>query len=218
MLDQPVAGLTSKELFMGLFGLSATPLEFGGRARNTFLWGFHSVGQLPSLSFSYTAGSYGRNRTPPSLVLGGYDATRLDPKTTLQLDIRNTSVADAYEFEVYISSIAIVSETNTEPSGYVEVDVPAYIYSVVPGVRLPLAVCKAFEDKLRLKWDELAKLDLLHPNEHNWLLETNPSIVVTISFSRNGKPGNRNFTLPFSAFDLRADYPLVENQTGYFPL
>jgi hypothetical protein len=39
-----------------------------------------------ALSFSYTAGSYSRD-VAPSLVLSGYDLTRFNPRTTLEVGI-----------------------------------------------------------------------------------------------------------------------------------
>jgi hypothetical protein len=61
--DHSVAGLASKTFFMTLFGLSNAAFKLGEGATTTFLTNSCTAGSgsfLPSLSLSYTAGSYAR--------------------------------------------------------------------------------------------------------------------------------------------------------------
>jgi hypothetical protein len=52
---------------------------------------------------------------------------------------------------------------------------------------------------------------------HQQLLSKNPSVTLTINAAVSGGPGF-NVTLPYAAFDLTAEYPLVSNSSLYFPL
>jgi hypothetical protein len=96
--EQAVAGVTSSKFMHGVFGLSNEPPDLSGipfKARtgttlNATLATFQSAHLVASNSFSYTAGSIGRNSTP-SLVFGGHDTSRVTPGSILQVDIRNIS-------------------------------------------------------------------------------------------------------------------------------
>jgi hypothetical protein len=104
-----VAGMDSRDFPMALFALSNMNVNYGGLStRATFLSHFAGVGAISSVSFSYTAGSYDRTNatvgTPPSLVLGGYDATRFDESTTMRVNITTaTSLSNPYQFALNVT-------------------------------------------------------------------------------------------------------------------
>jgi hypothetical protein len=111
LAHQTVAGMTSETFFVSFFGLSNVAFNLGEGKTTTFLANFQiAAHQIPSLSLSYTAGSYARNWTP-SLVLGGYDSTRFDPTTSLEVDLRDTTaLSDPYQLMINFTAITIKSD------------------------------------------------------------------------------------------------------------
>jgi hypothetical protein len=246
--DQLIAGTSSKDFNIGLLGLSNKALNLGGELRNTFLGTFRSANITSGTGFSYTAGSVGRdatwylpsqreavamnstlpsiphsltrNSTPPSLVLGGYDASRIDIQSTLQVDIASNSALSAtYPFFVNLTSITFTGSDKQWHNGSVDSlgSVAIYIDSAVPQLWLPLSACLIFEQVFGLEWNETAQLYLMNSTQHSRLLQLNTSVTFSLHSSRHTRTV-RSFTLPYAAFDLRVTYPLVETESYYFPL
>jgi hypothetical protein len=84
--------------------------------------------------------------------------------------------------------------------------------SVLSQMWLPLEACKIFEDTFDLTWNDTAEAYVLNQTTHERLVHLNPSVTFTISSDKDGPA--RNFTLPYSAFDLQMGDP----PTPYFPL
>lgn len=230
LAQRTVAGMDSKDFFMALFGLSNTDISIGTRGRvSTFLSAYRNNELIASNSFSYTAGAYGRNKTPPSLILGGYDRSRVDLSKTLEADIRNTTTSsDPFQFPVHVDSIVIASDPDVDPNRYsiyrgseplsIDSDLTVYIDPVIPQLRLPLSVCDGIAKAFRLVWNETAQLYLMNQSTHDWFIKSNMSIVLSLYSSPSTRDKVSNFTLTSSAFDLRATWPLVETESYYFPL
>lgn len=92
----------------------------------------------------------------------------------------------------------------------------ALIDSTVPYLWLPQDACQLFETAFGISWDPLRNLYLVNDTLHDALVKENPSVVFTLANSLNGP--SVNITLPYASFDLVANYPLVKNQSRYFPL
>jgi hypothetical protein len=226
---QTVAGTDSKTFFMALFGLSNEAFTLAGRESTSFQsrW---SDGQksLLGASLSYTAGCFARG-WPASLVLGGYDSTRFDPTTTLEINLRNnTSLTDTNQFTVNVTAITIMfdrtisSDNNDDNPQDVPVNVEAgmtvNIDPVTPQIWLPQSACDAFERAFRLQWDDNASLYFVNQSTHDWLLQTNQSVMFSLSSSRSNSVV-QNYTLPYrTVFDLNITYPYVDSWSYYFPL
>jgi hypothetical protein len=223
--NQTVAGAVSRDFFMTLFGLSNAAINLGRGKIVTLLTNFRKSAAIPSTSFSYTAGSHGRRRSPPSLVLGGYDTTRFDPLTTLQVDVRDTTeVSDPYQLAVNITAITLRpspdEKANSDMSTiltYNESGMTVNIDPVTAQMWLPIQICKAFEKALGLEWNDTRQLYLVNASRHDWLVRMNHSVTFSLGSSRSNG-AIKNFTLPYSAFDLNVTYPLVERGSYYFPL
>jgi hypothetical protein len=220
-----VAGVVSRDFFMTLFGLSNAAFNLGKGKTVTFLTNFRKFAQIPSISFSYTAGSYGRRDSPPSLVLGGYDTTRFDPSTTLQVDIRDTTeVSDPYQLAVNITAITLTRSPGEKINGdmstiltYNKSGMTVNIDSVTAQIWLPILICEEFERVLGIEWDYTRQLYLVNASRHDWLVQMNHSVTFSLSSSRSSG-AIKNFTLPYAAFDLNVTYPLVDTWSYYFPL
>lgn len=76
-----IAGIATKDFFLGHFGLSPYALNFTdvNAPVPSTLQALKQQGQIPSLSWGYTAGaSYSPKKTSGSLTLGGYDQSRFE--------------------------------------------------------------------------------------------------------------------------------------------
>jgi hypothetical protein len=93
------------------------------------------------------------------------------------------------------------------------------IDTITPQIWLPTEICEIFERAFDLKWDENLQLYLVDHATRSRLLQENPSVVFLLGADVGGSAATyKNFTLPYSAFDLRLGPPLVTNTTYYFPL
>jgi hypothetical protein len=179
----------------------------------------------PSTSWSYTAGNQyrksldlasnnctdcltGLDKVLGSLTLGGYDSSKFIPNTVSfpfnQQDARDLTV-----------SIDSITKTNASASlSLLPTATSAFIDSTVAQIWLPTAACILFESAFNLTWNDDAQLYLVTDSQHQRLLTENANITFTLSNFQD----KVNITLPYSAFDLTAQYPLVNNDTRYFPL
>lgn len=90
------------------------------------------------------------------------------------------------------------------------------IDSTLTQMWLPLEACKAFEDSFGIVWNETAQLYLLNDTTQENLQRLNPVVNITI---RESEQRSVTFSLPYTAFDLTATAPLVEESSSpYFPL
>lgn len=235
LTDGMVAGMDSKDFSTALFALSNMEVNFGGLStKATLISKFASESVISSLSFSYTAGSYDRTNAtagmPPSLVLGGYDASRFDASTIMRVNItKAVSLSNPYQFAVNVASITLHSKDGIDTSDdtYVPSDTPlsdstlaVYVDSVTPYLWLPLSACEVFEKVFRLTWNETAQLYLINSTSRDWLLRHPKSVTFSFSSTQTTPSGSgiKNFTLSSSALDLRVAWPLVETEGYYFPL
>lgn len=92
--------------------------------------------------------------------------------------------------------------------------ISAFIDSTVSQIWLPQEACTLFEKAFNLTWNSDAQLYLVSDSQHRNLLTENANVTFTLSNFKD----KVNVTLPYSAFDLVAQYPLVSNDTRYFPL
>lgn len=92
-----------------------------------------------------------------------------------------------------------------------------FIDSTDPNLWLPDEVCDAFEDAFGLTVDETSGLYLVNDTHHTTLLNSDAEVSFRLSDVTTGGDSVR-IVLPYNAFDLTAEYPLVENSSYYFPL
>lgn len=91
-----------------------------------------------------------------------------------------------------------------------------FIDSTVPYIYLPLEACKRFEQIFGLIWDPLMNMYTVDDKLHRSLTVRNPNFTFTLGDSEVGP--TVDIVLPYASFDLLASYPLVPNNTRYFPL
>lgn len=214
--NQVLAGIITNNFYIGMFGANPKPTNYSGTEANqqdSYVTTLKKQNLIPSISFGYTAGAqYRLKKVLGSLILGGYDQSRLVPNP-LSISFAPDNDRDLV---VGVQSIKATDQDGNSIS-LLSKGILAYVDSTIPYIYLPLSACQAFEKAFDLTWDEDRELYLVNDTLHEKLLAKNASTTFTIG---NGVSGGQtvDITLPYASFDLIAEYPLVKNRTNYFPL
>ena len=212
---QVVAGITTDQFFMGLFGLNPSPSLFSSAVSvPSYMAALKDSGYIPSLSYGYTAGNqYRFDKVSGSLTLGGYDSSLFVPN-----DLTIAFTQSSSDLTINVNAITIISNGKTTPATSTSQNFPAFIDSTVPYLYLPINVCQAFEDAFGITYDNNTELYLVNETLHSTLVAQNASVVFTLT--NITAVTMVEITLPYGAFDLNATYPLINshNVSRYFPL
>lgn len=92
-----------------------------------------------------------------------------------------------------------------------------FIDSTDPNIWLPGDACDAFEKAFGLTLDTRTGLYLVNETHRNKLLDSNAEVSFRLSDVKSGGD-TVTIVFPYMAFDLTAEYPLVDNSSHYFPL
>ena len=209
--QQTIAGIATKEFYLGIFGLNPRSTNFStlDDPVPSYMANLKNRSMIPSLSWSYTAGNQYRPGTVlGSLTLGGFDASRF-----VMNDVTFAfNQVDERDLTVEIESIVMSASNKTVQ--LLNNSIAAFIDSTIPYFYLPLDVCQQFEDAFGLQWDDDVQAYLVNDTLHKSLQAQNATVTLSISNTTQSV----NVSLPYAAFDLTAEYPLVTNKTRYFPL
>ena len=216
--NHTVFSYAAKTPFLGQFGLSHWPIYISNfnDQYQSLLDSFHAAGSIVSYSWSYTAGAHYRiDNAFASLTLGGKDTSKFDGNNLAQFQLGSD---DARDLLVTLSAIRVSDTASSPPAQNFPVTV--LVDSTVTPIYLPQSICSYFETTLDLVWDNSTSLYLLNSTQHDTLVTRNASVTFTIESTT----ASVNITLPYSAFDLTASYPLLGVDTNasitsyYFPL
>ena len=94
--------------------------------------------------------------------------------------------------------------------------IATYVDSITPFIYLPTTVCKKFEAAFDLTWNNEVQAYLVNDTLNDRLMAQNATVVFELGNWEADK--NVNISLPYAAFDLIAEYPLMPDRTRYFPL
>ena len=212
--NQVVAGIATKDFYLGLFGINPRPSNFTNFDITfpSFISGLKNNFLISSVSYAYTSGNqYRLNKVFGSLTLGGYDSSRFisnEVKFSFdQVDERDLTVA--------INSITMTAGGTT--SSLMSKAIRAFVDSTIPYLYLPLPVCEQFETAFGLTFNTTVQAYLVNDTLHQKLLDQDASVTFTLANSINTTQ-IVDITLPYAAFDLLADYPLMPIPSRYFPL
>lgn len=209
--QQIIAGIATKEFFLGIFGLNPRSTNFStlDNPVPSYMATLKSRSLIPSLSWAYTAGNQYRPGTAlGSLTLGGYDSSRF---LTNNVTFAFNQVDDR-DLTVNIDNIFMT--TSNGSVNLLKDSIAAYVDSTIPYFYLPLDVCQQFEESFRLRWDNDVQAYLVNDTLHDSLQAQN----ATVTFTLGNATQSVNISMPYAAFDLVAKYPLITNTTRYFPL
>jgi hypothetical protein len=209
--DQLVGGISTRNFFMGLFGVNPAATTFAANMSPvpSYLSSLKAQNLIPSLSYGYTAGNqYRFNKVLGSLTLGGFDASLFEPNAL--------TVAFGSTSDLTINVNGITMSSKTENRTLSSTAFPAFIDSTIPYLYLPLEVCQQFEDAFGIVYDDHSGLYLVNDTLHTQLLSQAANVTFTLTNSTSKVLVD--IVLPYQAFDLIAKWPLVQNETRYFPL
>lgn len=241
LMQQEIDIITSYTSFLGVFGLS-------NQTRYGFLSGASQIAGIPSNVWSYTAGSANRKdrcaatreeklisivKTPASLIIGGYDASRYLGTHTMFMTM---DPAVGSGFVVNLTGLSIIEKTapvgNQSIAGVAKIPSPApaiplqdaitVIETETPFFWLPDAACNRIEESLGISQEPVSQLYIITEAQHRSLSQRNFSIEFSFAYHTSDPPssGTQEFTIPYSSLHLNASYPLFNASAPvrYFPL
>lgn len=211
LTGQVVAGIATKNFYIGSMGLSPLPMNFSSfnAPYPSVLATLKNQSKIPSTSWSYTAGAYYQDpKVFGSLTLGGYDSNRFAPN-----NITVSFGADqSRDLLVGIQSIT----TDAASSPLLSTGIAAFLDSMIPDLWLPVEVCTAFERAFNLTWSNDTGMYSLTDDQHKKLVAKNANVTFKIGGSAQGGD-SVNIVMPYGAFDLVWTGSGF-NSTRYFPL
>ncbi|TKA72818.1 hypothetical protein B0A49_05285, partial [Cryomyces minteri] len=209
---QVIQGFIAKDFYLGSLGISpyAVNITTINDPHPSLLGALKDNGQVPSISWAYTAGAF--YQVPPvfgSLTLGGFDTTRFKPN-----NVSFPFGADPMR-ELLVGIQSITFDATVSP--LLPRGTYALIDSLVPHIWLPLQICETFEHAFNLTWNSSSKLYIVTEDTHNRLIQQN----ANVTFKLGPDPAGGDFVdivMPYGAFDLTASAPNATNSIRYFPL
>ncbi|KAL8998091.1 MAG: hypothetical protein Q9169_002784 [Polycauliona sp. 2 TL-2023] len=231
-----IAGLNTKDFYLGSIGLSPQPINFTAtdNPAPSLLGNLKQRNQIPSLSYGYSAGApYRKLSLDPrtgevpgdvsagerlkkvlgSLTLGGYDASRRPENDTVTFTFAEDISRDLV---VALQSIQY-SDNGVAGRQLLSDQILTFVDSTVPHIWLPLDTCQAFESAFGLTYDNATDLYLVNSTLHDTLTKRNPSVSFILG-NRSEGGATVNITFPYASFDLQVSFPIVPEPTRYFPL
>jgi hypothetical protein len=210
---QVIAGIATKDFYVGLLGLSARPVNFTdlNDSKKSLLESLREEDQVKGSSWGYTAGApYRPTKTFGSLTFGGYDATRF-----VKNNLTFTFGADISR-DVLVGVRDITTTAGT-PASLLPAPITAFVDSTVPYIWLPTSACQRFEQTLGLAWDNATGLYIVNDTLHETLVARNEGFRFTLG---QGVDGGQtvDVVVPYKAFDLEIVVAETGAKAKYFPL
>lgn len=144
------------------------------------------------------------------LIFSGYDTSRFTENSV------SFTMADDVTRDLVVV-LQSIGYSGSNSATLLSDPIDIYIDSTDPNLWLPDAVCDAFEEAFGLELDKITGLYLVNDTHHTTLLNSGAEVSFRLSDVRSGGDTVR-IVLPYDAFDLMAEYPLVDNTSYYFPL
>ncbi|KAH9907027.1 acid protease [Xylariomycetidae sp. FL2044] len=213
--NQTFAGIgTAYPFYLGIFGLNNQPVNLSSLGNGTspsFLTSLKDQDMIPSLSWSYTAGAmYRLKQVFGQLIFSGYDTSRFT-ENSVTFTMRDDVTRDL------IVVLQSISYTGSDSAVLLSDPINIFIDSTDPNLWLPDDVVDAFEEAFGLVADNTTGMYLVNDTQHELLLNSDAEVTFRLSDVSEGGD-TVTITLPYNAFDLKAEYPLVANTSYYFPL
>ncbi|CAG8918367.1 unnamed protein product [Penicillium salamii] len=192
-----------------------------------YMWDHTSAQQIPSYSWGMHIGSV-EPEIPGSLVLGGYDRSRVlnevstqqvDPDSNLgnlkiyfeDIGIGVAAGDSPFDFESK-SSLFKTGKSTTTRGATVEID------PVLPYLYLPRETCDAMAANLPITYNEDLNLYFWDTNNDTYQQITSSPAYMSFVFGKStSNSQNMTIKVPFQLLKLTLQEPLVEKNTTYFP-
>jgi hypothetical protein len=212
--DVPTFGLSNWNFFMPSLGLGVGYLQSTTKESPSFMESLANSSLIPSRSWSYTAGASYRDYVG-SLVLGGYDDTRIETNTTTHYALPPST--DTSQLQLSLASIAFSFTNGTEAS--IPISETVIIDSTLPYLYLPSAICDDLATRLGLTYNEPTDLFTISPDALATNRQNIEQIRITVGDTQNS--GNTtSISFPYAAFDLNATWPFYDEGVSqpFFPI
>ncbi|GME42230.1 Acid protease [Neofusicoccum parvum] len=219
-----VAGIATPDFYLGQFGVSPRPTNFTVENGNSsslndpqpsFFSLLKSNNIIPSLTYSFTAGSYSRSKSVKnalgSMIFGGYD-TSLNGSSSATFNFAENAGRELVVAVQSITKSGDGASTDLLPNGIL-----AVLDSSQPNIWLPLEACTQFENAFGLSWNATSELYMLNSTLHDSLVAENANITFRLGNTVSGG-ATVDIVFPYGAFDLTASWPLSSDSQPYFPL
>lgn len=144
------------------------------------------------------------------LIFSGYDTSRFTENSV------TFTMADDITRDLVVA-LQTITYVGTEQTTLLSDPINIMIDSTDPNIWLPDSAVNAFESAFGLEIDNTTGLYLINDTHRESLRTTDAHVSFRLSDVLEGG-ATVSIDLPFDAFDLQAEYPLVENTTYYFPL
>jgi hypothetical protein len=116
-----------------------------------------------------------------------------------------------------VVALQSISYNGPDSTTLLSTAIDVFIDSTDPNIWLPSDACNAFEAAFGLTTDSKTGLYLVNETHHNTLLNSNAEVSFRLSNVASGGD-TVSIVLPYAAFDLTAESPIVDNTSYYFPL
>ena len=148
------------------------------------------------------------------MVLGGYDTSRFTPNNVAL----TFAPSDTRQLVASVRSITYTdANTKSATSLLSGAGIQALVDSTVPYMWLPQSACTLFENAFGIQWDSIRHIYTVNSTQPENLLKSNPTVLFEISNSLS-QGASVNISLPYTAFDLIATTPIVNNGSYLWPL
>ena len=191
---QILASIAAKDFYIATWGIAPRATNLStidpGNSHESLLSTLKRDGQIPSLSFAYTAGAQYRKSSPPttslnmvlnlaglkqvhgSLTFGGYEASRFVPNNV------SFGFADDNSRDLVVGLQAITfNGSKSKPINLLPSAILSFIDATVSHIWLPLESCLAFEAAFGITWDPLSELYLVNDSLHKSLISQDISLT-----------------------------------------
>ncbi|RDW66360.1 hypothetical protein BP6252_09995 [Coleophoma cylindrospora] len=177
---------------------------------SSFIQSLKTQKLIPSVAFGYTAGAWYRNSSA-SLVLGGYDAAKLD-RSDASFDFfadRDTAIS------VNLKNLSIDGISSAE--NLLSEGVVATFDSSASFLSLPSKTCDVLGSLLGLQLDQRSGIYTYNSSMYKELQASKPN--MTFSFSNMGKKHvQTNITLSYQSLAFLGNPPVFTVPTWFFPM
>lgn len=222
--NQWIGATSSKDYFMGSFGLSAGVSTTRGSSSMAFLYSFESRNKTPSLSYGFTAGAYyrdGNRGRHANLVFGGYDTTRFRQSNTYpSIPLTGSDLVVNVQSVDYTPISNLRSDTVSWTGGTPNPMFFAAIDSTFPYLWLPKEVCDQFERTYGLTWNERGNYYTVNETAHKYNLVQGGTVKFVLGKDQSNTQATSSIELPYQAFSQPINPELFPNTnaTRYFAI
>jgi hypothetical protein len=205
--------------YLGTLGISPVPVNYTEDhiVKETFFDRLRASTRIASRTIAYTAGAFSRNLTG-SLILGGFDASRLaDSSTSILMPFTDDRLR---ELSVGVKDITFTDTINPNthaPNRILEDPLVMPIDPYVSRIWLPKKVCDQFARSMNVTLDGVENLYYISEKQHSDFIARNTTFIFTLT-DPLFQGAATEIKMPYELLALNAIYPLTKKPGRYLPI